>query len=58
MKLSFALSLLLLSLPVFAHPGHDHSHWLSHFLHASIAIGLIVAVIAAVKTLTKNQQEN
>ncbi len=31
-KLAIIL-VLLLSMPALAHPGHDHSHWMSEFLH-------------------------
>lgn len=34
------------SLPVMAHPGHDHSHWSSPALH-SLAAAAGIAIIAA-----------
>jgi hypothetical protein len=45
---TFALSALLLSNPLFAHPGHDHSDVGSGLVHLLWLVPIIVAAIVVV----------
>lgn len=53
---------LLFSQTVFAHPGHDHSHWLSDPIHAltAAAIGAVIvtAVVLRKRSKTKTEQND
>ncbi|SKA53404.1 hypothetical protein SAMN02745132_01961 [Enterovibrio nigricans DSM 22720] len=48
-RLLFLLPLFVYSSTAFSHEGHDHSHWLSGFIHllwiAPFAIGAIIIVL-------------
>lgn len=51
----FVVSLVFIH-PVFAHPGHDHSHWSAELLHygfyISTAIMIAVVMYCMVRLLT------
>ena len=53
-----ALALLATAPAVWAHPGHDHGHWLSdaiHFLSIAAVVVGIVAVGVAFKLRNKHR---
>lgn len=41
----FVITAGLYSSLTFAHPGHDHSHWMSDSIHL-LSIGAIITIIA------------
>ncbi len=34
---------------VFAHPGHDHDHWMSHAIHVTLVLAVVGVVAVAVQ---------
>lgn len=55
-KLYGTAILLTTATPAFAHPGHDHSHWLAEPVHAVTA--LAIAAIAGTATYLLRQRSN
>lgn len=59
-KLTSVVAISALSSVAIAHPGHDHSHWLSDPIHALsiLAIGAVVVTAAFVskKKLSKKSK--
>ena len=57
LKLQLALSLILFSPFLWAHPGHDHAHWTSTVLHvlfyASIAAAAAACAFAIYKVVKR-----
>lgn len=52
-------SLLVTAADVFAHPGHDHGHWLSEPIHALSALAVIsVTAVVASKWVKKRSNNN
>jgi membrane protein YdbS with pleckstrin-like domain len=54
-------SLMLLSLfssSVFAHPGHDHNHWMSHAIHVTLVLAIVVIVAVAVHMYRRKKAVN
>lgn len=46
----FSLTVLtLFSSTVFAHPGHDHNHWMSHAVHVTLVLAVVGVVAVAVQ---------
>ncbi|KZX81280.1 hypothetical protein A3715_16490 [Oleiphilus sp. HI0009] len=43
-----AASGLLLTAPAFAHPGHDHAHWLSDPIHLLTALAIAAVAVTGV----------
>lgn len=58
--LSQIMSLMAVCLPVYAHPGHDHTHWTSDIFHGVFFIALVTVAIASaiafVKITSKKSQ--
>lgn len=52
----YLVSLLALTAvgSVFAHPGHDHSHWSSPAVHAALFIAVAMVVGAGIWKLRKS----
>lgn len=46
LKNLFVIFIAMVSLPLFAHEGHDHAHWSAAYLHL-LFYGAIIAVVAA-----------
>ncbi|HBR98529.1 MAG TPA: hypothetical protein DD979_14315 [Gammaproteobacteria bacterium] len=59
MKKLLGSSLALVSSPLLAHPGHDHQHWASDWVHLSLALGVFaVATSAAIVIYRKANKES
>ncbi len=57
-QLCTVASLVALSASAFAHPGHDHSHWLSPSVHAVLAISITGLVALSVAMYRKHKKSN
>lgn len=44
MRLFISLMALVFSSVAVAHPGHDHSHWISNFVHLGFALSIAGAI--------------
>lgn len=56
----FASACLVISQMVFAHPGHDHTHWLSSFIHlvTVLAIGSLIVGGVVYKQYFRRRQNS
>lgn len=56
----FASACLVISQMVFAHPGHDHSHWMSGFIHfvTVLAIGSVIVGGVVYKQYFRRRQNS
>jgi len=52
-RVQLAIFAAFLSVGVQAHPGHDHSHWLSSPIHA-VTIVAVLAIAAVAVAFTSN----
>ena len=52
--MTFALGILVSS-SVFAHPGHDHSHWSSSLVHTAILLTAAVAISLVARYVSQNK---
>ena len=52
-KTLFILAALLFSTIAFAHPGHDHSHWMSKTIHIVLLVSLLGAAVYGIAALVR-----
>jgi hypothetical protein len=55
-KVALALATAAASQSVLAHPGHDHSHWLSNPIHALSVLAAAAIIGTAVYAIAKKKQ--
>ena len=52
-KTLFILAALLFSVIAFAHPGYDHSHWISKTIHIVLMASLLGAATYGIAALVR-----
>ncbi len=55
MKTKLVAILALVSSSAFAHPGHDHGHWLSNPIHVATVMAIAAIALVAGYFLVKNR---
>lgn len=53
-----ALALSLVPAISFAHPGHDHTHWASAFVHSLVLLSLVAVTAAGIKLVAHQTKKS
>jgi len=48
----------IFSTSIYAHPGHDHNHWLSGLTHAVLILSIVGVLFTAVQFFRSKKQVN
>jgi hypothetical protein len=56
LKIFSLIFMALFSAVAFAHTGHDHGHWFSHFTHLVLAGAIVSVVVVAAYMFRRKAQ--